>query len=155
MWPEQGMNTAPEAMKLMRGGAANFDVDPSHQYANMKTPYRFVPSALSGRTCMRKTILAAAAVAAFLSIAIQADRATAMTVASPSALGVADVSAVQQVYWHRNWGWHRHRYWAWRRYHHWGWRHRYWAAPRPWVGVYWGGPCCWHRPWWGWHRYWW
>ena len=117
---------------------------------------------------MRKTVLAAAAIAAFLSIGAPANNATAMTVASPSALGVTDLAPVQQVRWgwrhhrywgwhhHRYWGWRHHRYWAWHRYHHWGWRHYYWAGPyyypRPWIGAYWGpawGPCCW----WGWHRW--
>jgi len=112
---------------------------------------------------MRTTILAAAAIAALLSIGTPANRATAMTVAAPSTLGLADASPVQQVRWgwhrHRYWGWH-HRYWGW---HHryWGWRHYYWGGPHYWGGpwyyprpYYWArpwGPCCW----WGWHRHWW
>ena len=127
---------------------------------------------------MRKTILAAAALAAFLSIGAPAQKADAMPVASPAALGAPDVNPVQKVYWHRAWGWHRahywgwrHRHWGWRHAHYWGWRHRYWGwHHRYWgwgwrrhywgpsyypVGVYWGAPCCWYRPWWGWHRYWW
>ncbi len=49
---------------------------------------------------MRKVILAAAAVAAFLSIAAPANPAAAMPVVSPATLGVtaADVNPVQQVH---------------------------------------------------------
>jgi len=113
---------------------------------------------------MRKTVLAAAAIAAFLSIGAPANNAMAMTVASPSALRVTELAPVQQVRWgwryhHRYWGWRHRRYWAWHRYHHWGWRHYYWGGPYYYRGPYWGpawGPCCWwgwHRPWWGWHRW--
>ena len=119
---------------------------------------------------MRKLILAAAAIAAVLLMGAPADRASAMTVASPAALGLAnpEASLVQKVYWHRAWrpywGW-RHRSWAWHR-PYWGWRRYYWAGwrpayyyPRPWLGVYWGRPCCWGGwgGWggWGWHRRWW
>jgi hypothetical protein len=105
---------------------------------------------------MRKTLVAAFVAAAILCLAAPADRAAAMTVASPVALGVANTTPVEKVYWgwHRHWGgWHRH----------WAWRHRYWGGPvyywpRPYG--YWGGPwgpCCgwgWHHRWWGWHRHW-
>jgi hypothetical protein len=102
---------------------------------------------------MRKFILAATAVAAFLSIGAPADRAAAMPVASPAALGAvaADVNPVQQVRWvryhHRYWRWHHRRYWH--PYHYWGWRHYYW-------GPYYYRPY-WHpwRPWWGWRYHYW
>jgi len=114
---------------------------------------------------MRKVIIAAAAVAALLAIGAPENRALAMPVATPAALGLTspDLSGVQQV----SWGWHRR--WAWHR--HWGWR-RPWAGPRSgysgyrgyWGGPWWpepyygygyygrplGAPCCW----WGWHRRW-
>ena len=112
---------------------------------------------------MRKTVLVtvlAAVLAALLAIAAPANKATAMTIASPSALGVAQINPVQQAHWgwrhHRYWAWRHHPYWAWHRYRYWGWRRHYWAGPyfypRPWIGVYWGPawrPCC--R--WGWHRW--
>lgn len=104
---------------------------------------------------MRKTILAAAAIAAFLSIGTPANHANAMTVASPATLGfAADTRPVQQVRWwrhhHRVW---RHRYWGWRPYYYprpYYYYPRYYY-PRPWIGYYrpWG-PCCWG----GWHRRW-
>jgi len=84
---------------------------------------------------MRKTILAAAAVAAVLSIGASANKAAAMSTATPTQLGLAtssDTSLVQKAaivcgyygcrrvwwgggpYWgHPYWGWHRH--WGWRR----------------------------------------
>ncbi len=84
---------------------------------------------------MRKTILAAAAVAAVLSIGASANKAAAMSTAAPTQLGLAtssDTSLVQKAavvcgyygcrrvwwgggpYWgHPYWGWHRH--WGWRR----------------------------------------
>jgi hypothetical protein len=85
---------------------------------------------------MRKTILAAAAVVAVLSIGASANKAAAMSTATPTQLGLAtsdDTSLVQKAaivcgyygcrrvwwgggpYWgHPYWGWHRH-YWGWRR----------------------------------------
>ncbi len=86
---------------------------------------------------MRKTLLAAAAVAAVLSIGATADKAAAMPVTAPTELGLAtpaDTSSglVQKAaivcgyygcrhvwwggpYWgHPYWGWH-HRYGDWRR----------------------------------------
>lgn len=110
---------------------------------------------------MRKIIVAAAAIAALLSIGMPAQKAAAMTVASPAALGVTDLSPVQHVHWgryHRHWASHHHGYWAWhghRRYwgrhhdHYWGWRHYYWAGP--WLRPCWRPGWDWH-PWWGWYR---
>jgi hypothetical protein len=88
---------------------------------------------------MRKTMLAAAAVAAVLSIGTAADKAAAMPITMPATsatqLGLAtsaDTGLVQKAavvcgyygcrrvwwggpYWHPHyWGWH-HRYWGWRR----------------------------------------
>jgi hypothetical protein len=127
---------------------------------------------------MRKIILAAAAVAALLCIGVPVDRAAAMTVATPTALGVTtpELSGVQQVRWGRGWGWHRG--WGWRRPVYWGgyrpYYRPYFSYYRPYWGYrphYWGGwpgpyyyrpyyrpwgPCCgwgWRRPW-GWHRHW-
>jgi|GEM_PF-830498 hypothetical protein len=91
---------------------------------------------------MRKTMLAAAAVAALLSIGASADGAAAMTTATPTQLGVATANdglvqkaAIVCGYW--------------------GCRHVWWGPPRYYgyygPGPYWG----WHRPWWGWHRHWW
>jgi hypothetical protein len=80
---------------------------------------------------MRKTMLAAAAVAAVLSIGATANKAAAMPTAAPTQLGLAtsaDANFVQKAaivcgyygcrrvwwggpYWvHPYWGWHRH-YW--------------------------------------------
>jgi hypothetical protein len=87
---------------------------------------------------MRKTMLAAAAVAAVLSIGAAASPAAAMPATTPTQLGLAtpatDSGLVQKAavvcgyygcrrvwwgggpYWHHPyWGW-RHRYWGWR---HW------------------------------------
>jgi hypothetical protein len=112
---------------------------------------------------MRKAVLVAAAVAALLSLAAPANRAAAMTVASPTALGVAaaDLNSVQQVHWrwhhrywgwhHRYWGWHRPYYWAGHRHYWWGWGwHRRWVAYPWWQGPSWG-------PYWssGWAYHWW
>jgi hypothetical protein len=121
---------------------------------------------------MLKTILAAAAVAALLCIGAPANRAAAMTVATPAALGVtaADRNEVQQVRWgwRRGWGWRRPAYWGYRPYYrpYWGYRPYYWGGPwgpgpyyyRPYYRPYYHpwGPCCgwgWHRRW-GWHRHW-
>ncbi|HEX3506237.1 MAG TPA: hypothetical protein VHU22_22875 [Xanthobacteraceae bacterium] len=88
---------------------------------------------------MRKTMLAAAAVAALLSIGATANKAAAMPTTAPTQLGLAasaDTHLVQKAalvcgyygcrrvwggpywgrpYWaHPNWGWHRH-YWGWHR----------------------------------------
>jgi hypothetical protein len=81
---------------------------------------------------MRKTILAAAIVAAVLSIGATANKAAAMPSAAPTQLGLAtpnDTGLVQKAaivcgyygcrrvwggpYWGHPWGWHRH--WGWRR----------------------------------------
>jgi len=103
---------------------------------------------------MRKFLLVAFAAAAILAMAAPLQRAAAMTVAAPSALGIAaaDRGAVQQVRWH---GWYPHRYWQPGGY--WGagpyWRHPYWG--RYWYPrMYWGWPrlyfwphpwgCCWY-----------
>jgi hypothetical protein len=85
---------------------------------------------------MRKTILAAAAVAAVLSIGASANKAAAMSTAAPAQLGLAtsaDANLVQKAafvcgyygcrhvwwgphYWgHPYWGWHRHYWGGWRR----------------------------------------
>jgi hypothetical protein len=86
---------------------------------------------------MRKTMLAAAAVAALLSIGATANQAAAMPTTAPTQLGLAtsaDTNLVQKTavvcgyygcrrvwggpywrpYWHPYWGWHRH-YWGWHR----------------------------------------
>jgi hypothetical protein len=118
---------------------------------------------------MRKLVLAAATVAAFLAVGTSQNPVAAMPVASPAALGVTapDVSGVQQVYWHRGWGWRGG--WGWHRpWGYWGWRRPYWGyyGGGPYYGGgyygppygYYGGyyrpwaPCCGY---WGWHRRWW
>lgn len=101
---------------------------------------------------MRKTILAAAAVAALLSIGAPVNEAAAMSAAAPTQLGLpsADGSLVQRTaivcgYWgcRRVWG----GYWGPRPY--WG---AYWGPPGPYWG--WRRPWGWHRPWgWGWRRW--
>ena len=99
---------------------------------------------------MRKSILAAATIAAVLSIGTPTRNATAMPVVTPGQLGlaggVAD-SVEKTVLICGPWGCHwRPRYWGWYRpypypYPRWGWRRHYW----------WG----WHQHrWWGWHRHW-
>jgi hypothetical protein len=99
---------------------------------------------------IRKIILAA-----FLSIGAPADRAAAMPVVSPAALGVtaADASPLEQVRWvryhHRYWGWRHYHHWGWRHYHYWGWRQYYWGPYYYYLRPYW-------HLWWGWrHRWYW
>jgi hypothetical protein len=110
-----------------------------------------------GRNSMRKTLLAAVAAMAIFALAAAVKPAAAMTVAAPSALGVAavDSNPVQQVRWR---GWHPRRYWG---PHFWGPR-IYWGFPfpflnaRPWPGPWlrpWYRP--WYRPWWGWRYHHW
>jgi hypothetical protein len=118
MWPEQGMKPTIR-MKLFR--------------LKLFPRWRDISSMgdLSERSQMRKTLLAALAAVAIVSAAAPANRASAMTVAAPVALGpvAADANPIQQVWWG---GWHRH-YWGW------GWHPHYWG-------------CCWGG--WGWHRHW-
>jgi hypothetical protein len=59
---------------------------------------------------MHKALFAAFAAAAILFLGAPADRAAAMTIASPSAIGIAaaESSSLQQVHYR---GWHR-RYWV-------------------------------------------
>jgi hypothetical protein len=97
---------------------------------------------------MRHSTLAAAAIAAGLTVAAPAKNAAAMQVATPGQLGLAEgAGALEKTvlvcgpwgcYWRPGyWGWYRpypypYPYWGWRRHYWWGWR----------------------RPWWGWHRPW-
>jgi hypothetical protein len=105
---------------------------------------------------MRKIILAAAAAAAILFLGSPAQRAEAMTFATPTQIGVPaatqDEGLVVKASWH---GW-RHRHWGWRR-HHW---HRGWHWRHHWHrGWHWRHH--WHRGWhwhhWhhGWHHHHW
>jgi hypothetical protein len=99
---------------------------------------------------MRKSIVAAAAIAVLVSIGGPARNAAAMPVVTPGQLGLAGrvADSVEKTvvicgpwgcYWRPGyWGWYRpypypYPYWGWRRHYWWGW-HR-------------------HR-WWGWHRHW-
>ncbi|HUD89439.1 MAG TPA: hypothetical protein VMR17_23530 [Xanthobacteraceae bacterium] len=102
---------------------------------------------------MRRTLLAAFATAALFFLAAPANKAAAMTVATPSALGVtAAANSVQQVRYWGGWGWHRYGYGGWRR-PYWGYPRPYWGYPRVYWGwprpYYWGRPCCW-----GWRPHW-
>lgn len=96
---------------------------------------------------MRKSILAAAAVAALLSIGTPAQHAAAITLATPTELGVAtgDAGLVQRAFVRCG---YRGCVRVWRR-PYWGWPvPAFWV--RPWIRP-WGWH--WHRPW-GWHHGW-
>ena len=75
---------------------------------------------------MRKSILAAAGIAAVLVFAVPAGKAAAMPVAAPDQLGPSGgvektvlVCGPWRCFW-RPWGWYRpYPYWGWRR-HYWG-----------------------------------
>jgi hypothetical protein len=98
----------------------------------------------SRRTIMRKTIVAAAALAAVLSLGASADRAAAMTAATPTELGLAtaDSGVVEKAALVCN-RWGCRRVW---------WGHRAWWGPRrrvyAFAGPSWGWG--WRRPGWGW-----
>jgi hypothetical protein len=89
---------------------------------------------------MRKTLLAAAALAAFLSIGAAVKEAAAMPATSPVQLGLAtsaDNSLIQKAgcgyygCWYTWWSgpyWH-HPYWGWRP-HYWGWHPHNWGWHR-------------------------
>ena len=106
---------------------------------------------------MRKSIVAAATIAAVLSIGTATRNATAMPAVTPGQLGLAGgvMDSVEKTvlicgpwgcHWRPYWGWYRpyaypYPYWGWRRHYWWGWhRHRWWGWHRH------------HR--WGWHRHW-
>ena len=96
---------------------------------------------------MRFSQIAVLAGLALGGLAVQAGSASALPMidAGPAIVAHSEAaSGIQDVRWHRYYGWHRH-YWhrgfGWHR--HYGWRHHYW-----------------HRPWgfhrgWGWHRRYW
>ena len=96
---------------------------------------------------MRKSIVAAATVAAVLAFAVPAGKAAAMPVATPNQVGLSGSAGVEKTvlicgpwgcYW-RPWGWYRpYPYWGWRRHYWWGWHRPGWG---------WG----WRRP--GWRRW--
>jgi hypothetical protein len=115
---------------------------------------------------MRKSLFAAAALAAVLSLGASADRAVAMTGATPTELGLAtaDSGALQKAalvcgrwgcrrVWHgaRVWSGPRRRIYAFAR-PGWGWSAGpSWGVGVGWGGVGWGGPGWgWRRPGWGW-----
>lgn len=94
---------------------------------------------------MRRTIFAAAAVAAVIAIGARSEKAAAMSAATPTELGhsSADAGLVQKAaivcgYWGCR------RVWP----GYWGPR-PYWGYYHPYYGPYWG----WHHPYWGWHRW--
>jgi hypothetical protein len=99
---------------------------------------------------MRKSLLAAAAIAAVLAIATPAGGAAAMPIATADQLGLADSSGMEKTvlicgpwrcFWRPNYwgGWYGPGpYWGWRRHYWWGWH-------RPGLG--------WRRPGWGWRRW--
>ncbi len=91
-----------------------------------------------------KTLLTALAAAGFLSGAMLVNPATAMTVASPSTLGVAatDTGVVQKAHYY---GYYHHYYHR----HYYGYYRPYWGYYRPYYGLY-----GYYRPW-GWHPRWW
>jgi hypothetical protein len=85
---------------------------------------------------MRKTIFAAAAVAALLSIGATTNKAAAMPTAAPTQLGLAtpdDAGLVQKAAIVCG----------------------YYGCRRVWGGPYWGRPYYggWHRRYWGWRRW--
>jgi hypothetical protein len=70
-----------------------------------------------------KIVVAAAAV---LSIGMAGKSTTAMTVATPAAIGVAatDAALVQKATYHgHHYGWHRGHHYGWHHGHHYGWYH--------------------------------
>jgi hypothetical protein len=72
-----------------------------------------------------KSILGLTAVAGLLAIAAPAERASAMSLASPgiaAAVQSETAAGITEVHWRRG-GWHRHRGWHHRR--HWRHRHRW------------------------------
>jgi hypothetical protein len=103
---------------------------------------------------MRKSIVAAAGVAAVLAFTLPAAKAAAMPVAAPDQLGFPSgmANGVEKTvlvcgpwacYWRPGfWGVYRpYPYWGWRRHYWWGWHRPGWG---------WG----WRRPGWGWGRPW-
>jgi hypothetical protein len=130
---------------------------------------------------MRKSLFAAVATVAVLLLSASADRAAAMTGATPTQLGLAtaDNSLVQKAAlvcgrWgcRRIWRgprvvWGPRRVWWGPRPlfayagPSWGWSNSSWAWSSPpwgwssWSGPSWGwsGPWAWRRPWWGWERW--
>lgn len=119
---------------------------------------------------MRKTLFAAAALAAVLSLGASANPAAAMTGATPTELGLAtaDSGVVQKAalvcgrwgcrrVWHRHWGWAgppRRPLFAFAPGPAWGWN-RPWGWDRPgwgWNSPGWNSPG-WNRPGWGWNRW--
>lgn len=120
---------------------------------------------------MRRTVLAVLAAAALFVFVTPAQKAAAITAASPAAIGApaAATTPIEQVGFygwhpHRYWHWHHHRYWAW--WHprpYWAWRRHVYLGPYWYPRVYWGWPAIYigPRPWWGfgwrhryWHRWW-
>jgi hypothetical protein len=77
-----------------------------------------------------KKILGFLAIGGLLALAVPAERAQALSLASPGiAAAVQDDSGklTTEVRWHRHHGWRRH--YGWRRHHGWHrhhWRHRHW-----------------------------
>ena len=72
-----------------------------------------------------KKILGFLAIGGLLALAVPAERAQALSLASPGiAAAVQDDSSklTTEVRWGRHHGWH-HRHWGWRRHH---WHHRHW-----------------------------
>lgn len=70
-------------------------------------------------------VLGLAAVGAVLALAVPAERANALSLATPGAAATAQDNASQtttQVRWHGGRGWHR----GWHRGHHRGWHRRHW-----------------------------
>jgi hypothetical protein len=97
---------------------------------------------------MSKTVLAAAALAALLSLGASADRAAAMTGATPTELGLATIDSGQvqkAALVCGRWGCRR----VWR-----GPVGRVWVGPRRpiygFAGPRWGVGLGWRRPGWGW-----
>ncbi|MHB8267208.1 hypothetical protein [Bradyrhizobium sp.] len=95
-----------------------------------------------------KKILGFLAIGGLLVLAAPAERAQALSLASPGiAAAVQDDSSklTTEVRWGHHHGWH-HRHWGWR--HH-GWHHRHWG----WRHHRWHRHYGWHRHHWH-HRHW-
>ena len=103
---------------------------------------------------MRKSIVAAAAIAVLVSIGAPARNAAAMPVVTPGQLGLAGgpADSVEKTVlicgpWGCQW---RPRYWGWYRPYPYPYPYRGWYRPYPYPYPYWG----WRRHyWWGWHRH--
>lgn len=157
-----------------RGSPSDRNVDPPWQWAKMtimrahwRPPAKGAPEQAFEETCMRKSVVAGAVLAAALAIGASTNRAAAMSPAPRPDLAPAPGVAgfVQKIYFHcgcaRDWP-HR-RYWRWDSRPTWDdpWavlRPNFWGSPEPRLVPADDWARKWHPPWfryWRWHnRHW-